>query len=96
MSEGYTNDELVAIIDDTVPTIIEGMLIWMDMSENLINDRSHADDCDGTCSADEVDLIYDVNKNHLDRVVESFRTALKEVTAIRETLTSDASEVTDE
>ncbi len=85
----YTNEELVAIIDDTIPTIIEGLLIWMDMSEALIGDREHDESCDGTCSREVVDEIFDVNKDHLDRVVDSFRTALTEVTAIKDRLESD-------
>ena len=92
MSDQYTNEELI----DIIPTIIEGLLIWMDMSEALIGDREHHEDCDGTCSRDVVDEIFDVNKNHLDRVVESFRVALTEVTAIKDRLASDASEVDDE
>ena len=96
MSEEYTADDLIAIIDETTVSIIEGLLIWMDMSEALINDREHSDDCDGNCSMPVVDEIFDVNKRHLDNVVESFRNALIEITAIKDKLTSDASEVTDE
>ena len=93
MADQYTNEELIQYIDETSVSIIEGLLIWMDMSESLIGDREHSDDCDGNCSLDVVDEIFDVNKNHLDRVVESFRTALIEITTIKDTLTSDASEV---
>jgi len=96
MSEQYTNEELIKIIDETSISIIEGLLVWMDMSEALIGDREHHEDCDGTCSRDVVDEICDVNKNHLDRVVESFRTSLIEITAIKDMLASDASEVSDE
>ena len=96
MSDQYTNEELIAIIDETSISIIEGLLIWMDMSEALIGDREHSEDCDGTCSREVVDEIFDVNKEHLDRVVDSFRTALTEITTIKDRLASDASEVTDE
>ena len=95
MSDQYTNEELIAIIDDTTPTIIEGMLIWMDMSEALIEDRAHDESCDGKCSRDVVDEIFDVNKDHLDRVVKSFRTALTDVTAIKDRLTSSDARGTD-
>ena len=94
MSE-YTNEELVQIIDETTVSIIEGLLIWMDMSESLIEDSSHSDECDGNCSLEVVDELFSVNKKHLDTVVESFRASLIEITAIKDRLTSDASEVTD-
>ncbi len=87
---GYDNDELIQIVDETTVTIIEGLLIWMDMSENLIEDASHTDECDGKCSEGIVDDIFKVNKDHLDRVVESFRKSLIEMTAIKGELSSDA------
>ena len=92
----YTNEELITIIDETTVSIIEGLLIWMDMSEGLINDREHDENCDGTCTAEVVDEIFDVNKRHLDNVVESFRSALIEITGIKDRLASDASEVENE
>ncbi len=89
MPEQYTNGDLIQIIDETTVSIIEGLLIWMDMSEGLINDRSHTDECDGECSLDVVDEIFDVNKRHLDTVVESFRSALIEITGIKDRLESE-------
>ncbi len=93
--EKYTTEELVVIIDHSTTTIIEGLLVWMDMSEALVEQSSHADDCDGDCSGEqpEVEALFKVNKDHLDRVVESFRTSLKEISDIKDKLTSDASEV---
>ncbi len=96
MSNHYETDELIQIVDETSVSIIEGLLIWMDMSEGLIEDASHTDECDGECSLGYVDDIFKVNRDHLDRVVESFRTSLIEITAIKDRLSSDASEVNDE
>ena len=96
MVDHYEQDELIQIVDETCVTIIEGLLIWMDMSESLIEDSSHTDECDGNCSLGIVDDIFKVNRDHLDRVVESFRSALISMTAIKDELASDASEVDNE
>ena len=92
MSEQYTNADLIAIIDESTVTIIEGLLIWMDMSESLIDDSSHTEECDGKCSLDVVDEMFNVNKDHLDRVVESFRTSLKEISGIKDRLVDEISD----
>ena len=91
----YSHEDIVDVVDDIEVVIMEGLLIWMDMTERLIEDSVHDTDCDGKCSTGVVDAIIKVNRDHLDRVVESFRTALIEIVTIKDELTSDASKEID-
>jgi len=97
MSEhyNYSHEDITEVIDEITVVIMEGLLIWMDMTERLIEDSVHDEDCDGKCSTGAVDDIIKVNRDHLDRVVESFRTALIEISDIKDKLTSDASKEID-
>lgn len=89
----YTPEEMAEICDLSLESIIEGMLIWTDMGEALVEDMKHADDCDGDCSSRQTEEMFQINKRHIDRVIESFRTSLLEVQRVKESVTSDASEV---
>ncbi len=95
MHYGYTDEENIeGLVDEVISSIEEGLLAHMQATEMLIEDEKHDEQCDGTCSDGAIDEIFGINRRHLDRMVESFRTSLVEVLNVKERFTSDAREET--
>ena len=88
-------EELTYIYESAREAIEQGLLMWMDMGEAIKEDAKHEETCDGACSHPFFDSVFDLNRKHIDRVIESFRDSLKELIdkAIEHGLTSDASEL---
>ena len=88
-------EEVLEVVDDAITGIMEGLLVWMDMAEELIESGHHHEDCDGDCSPDAIDTLFHINTTHINEVIDSFRKSLDGAVKLKDELTSDASKEID-
>ena len=88
-------EEVLEVVDDAITGIMEGLLVWMDMAEELIESGVHHKECDGDCSPDAIETLFAINTKHINEVIDSFRASLDGVVKLKDELTSDASKEID-
>ena len=87
--------EILEMVDDAIVGIMEGLLVWMDMAEELIESGVHHEECDGDCSPTAVDILFALKTTHINEVIDSFRKSLDGAVKLKDELTSDASKEID-